>query len=209
MSKQTKSSLTQQLTQHYVPLLEKHGSNHQAVNWGSPKSQRKRFEILLEPFLQMKNSFSLLDVGCGLAHLFDYIKENNFKIDYTGVDAIPQMIELAKLNHPEISSCLYVSSVSDIKSEKFDVIVASGIFYIACDEERMQSEIHQLFNQCNIGLAFNSLSTWANKKEENEFYVDPVSFLSYCKSLTRRCILRHDYMSHDFTMHLFPEFGNV
>lgn len=208
MTKQTKNNLTKQLTQHYVPLLEKHGSCHQALNWGSQKSQRKRFEILLEPFLKMKDSFSLLDVGCGLAHLFDYIKENNFEIEYTGVDAIPQMIEQAKLNHPEIASSLFVSSVSDIKLEKFDVIVASGIFYIACDEERMRNEIQQLYNMCNIGLAFNSLSAWADQKEENELYVDPALLLNYCKSLTRRCILRHDYMCHDFTMHLFPESGN-
>lgn len=206
MTNNQTNEVKNKLAQHYIPLLNEHGNSFRSLNWGSEKSQRHRFEILLAPFLDRMSEFSLLDVGCGLAHLYSHIKKEGLNIDYSGIDAVSEMIDSAKQQHPEIAPQLSVSSVLDIETKNFDVVVASGIFYVACSKERMLEEIDKLFSICTIGLAFNSLSSWSNEKEQNEFYADPISILDHCrKNFSTRCILRHDYMPHDFTIHLFRE----
>lgn len=199
------SKLKTILTDHFGPLLNKHGNSHQSVNWGSQASQNLRFKTLLEPFLHEPDGTTLLDVGCGLGHLYSYIKEQNLNFEYHGIDAITAMIEKARENNPEIDSRFEVAELDKKEGEKFDIVIASGIFYLACDESRMQKEISRLFAMAKRGVAFNSLSSWASEKESHEFYADPASVINFCRTLTPLCILRHDYMPHDFTVQLFKQ----
>lgn len=193
------------LTEHFGPLLSKHGNSFQSVNWGSQAAQKLRFKILLEPFAQEPEGTTLLDVGCGLGHLYSFLQEQNLKFRYYGIDAIEAMIQQAKEYHLEIASSFEAAELAQKENDKYDIVIASGIFFLACDETRMQNEITRLFSMCKRGVAFNSLSSWAGEKEPNEFYADPAKVLDFCRSLTPRCILRHDYMNHDFTVQLFRE----
>ncbi len=207
MKKEAEQKLESVLAEHYTPLLSKHGNSYLSVDWGSKASQDLRFRILLEPFVRNRKTYSILDVGCGLGHLYSFIQENELPLKYNGIDAIDAMVEEARKRHSEIKSAFEVSKLSDKKSEQFDIVVASGIFYVACDENRMQEEIRNMFDLCKYGIAFNSLSSWASEKEEEEFYADPAKVLEFCHSLTSKCIMRHDYMTHDFTVQLFTELG--
>jgi SAM-dependent methyltransferase len=205
MTSQETKKLDNILSEHFVPLLEKHGNSHQSLDWGSENGQQLRFNVLLEPFFQKKKIRTLLDVGCGLAHLYTYLKEQNQDIEYSGIDAVEQMIQNAKLRHPEIKDSLQVSTLSEVSSKKYDLVIASGIFFLGCDKTRMENEIKKMFDMCEVGISFNSLSSWTDQKDEGEFYADPSAVLDYCRTLTKRCIIRHDYMPHDFTVHLFRE----
>lgn len=205
MTKQETKKLDNILVEHFVPLLEKHGNSYQSLNWGSENGQQLRFSVLLEPFLHGRKIRSILDVGCGLAHLYSYLKDQNQDIDYSGIDAVEQMIEKARLRHPEIEGSLKVSTLAEVQSEKYDLVVASGIFFLGCDQNRMQNEIKKMFDMCEIGISFNSLSAWSKDQTPGEYYADPAQVLDYCRTLSNSCIIRHDYMPHDFTVHLFRE----
>lgn len=199
-----KASLRLALQDHYLPFIQKHGDSFQSVNWGSQESQNLRFEILLKPFVEKKHvggKLSLLDVGCGLGHLFTHLQQRNLPFEYLGIDIIPDMVAQAKLRHPEAN--FEIATVSDIKNAKFDVVVASGIFYVAYDQKKMNLEIEQMFSLCNWGIAFNSLSKWAPSMEEPDFYADPQDVLSFCQTLSTCLSFKHDYMPHDFSVHLF------
>lgn len=204
MSKDSKK-LETVLTEHFGPLLHQHGNSFQSVNWGSQAAQKLRFKILLEPFQNEPEGSTLLDVGCGLGHLYSYIKEQNLSFEYHGIDAIEAMIDQAKEYHPQIAHSFEAAELGQIEKNKYDIVIASGIFFLACDFTRMKKEITRLFSMARRGVAFNSLSSWAIEKEPNEFYADPAEVLDFCRSLTPRCILRHDYMPHDFTVQLFRE----
>jgi len=52
-------------------------------------------------------------------------------------------------------------------------------------------------------LAFNSLSTWASRREVGEFQADPTEVLRWCGTLSTRLLLRHDYHDGDFTVQMF------
>ena len=50
-------------------------------------------------FADLKNH-SLLDVGCGIGGLYDYLKDKGTSVQYHGVDIMPQMIERARKKYP-------------------------------------------------------------------------------------------------------------
>ncbi len=74
----------------------------------------------------------VLDLGCGMGNLYDYIRKSNLKLQsYTGWDASDIMIEQAK-KHSLYPSQFELKNIIDIKPKdyvnQFDTVVALGIF---------------------------------------------------------------------------------
>ena len=67
----------------------------------------------------------------------------------------------------------------------------------------MRDLVARMFALCREAVAFNSLSTWAPDPEPSEFYADPAETLAFCRTLTTRVTLRHDYHTRDFTVYLY------
>jgi hypothetical protein len=63
--------------------------------------------------------------------------------------------------------------------------------------------LNEAFRVCKKGVAFNSLSVWAENKEEGEFYADPLNTLGFCSRLIKKVVVRHDYLPNDFTVYLY------
>ena len=64
------------LKKHYKELYSKHGDDSKAVQYSDIQSQNKRFEILTEISIEI---FSVVDVGCGLSHMYNYLLSKGFK----------------------------------------------------------------------------------------------------------------------------------
>ena len=47
------------------------------------------------------------------------------------------------------------------------------------------------------------LSAWAPVLRSDQYHADPVSVLDFCRTLTSRLALRHEYLPHDFTVYLY------
>jgi ubiquinone/menaquinone biosynthesis C-methylase UbiE len=80
----------------YENLLKKYKKGFSTLNWGSSKSQIKRFKVLAE--IGISSGDKVLDVGCGLADFYNWIKKNKLQIKYTGLDMTPGMIKESKKN---------------------------------------------------------------------------------------------------------------
>ncbi|MFZ5970311.1 MAG: GNAT family N-acetyltransferase [Bacteroidota bacterium] len=186
----------------YANLLEKYGNDVRSLNWGSVDSQHKRFEVLASiGDLQGK---SILDVGCGLGDFYSWLKQRGKDVDYYGIDITPQMVERARQKYPK--GTFETGSILEVHfSQDFDYVFASGIFYLRNfePEKFLHNSIRKMFANCRLGLGFNSLSRWADSYEENEFYADPAAVVNFCRSLSRKVVLRHDYHPADFTIYLY------
>ncbi|MEA2494980.1 MAG: hypothetical protein QOJ29_2891, partial [Thermoleophilaceae bacterium] len=156
------------IASYYDALVDEHGDSAHACDYGDPRSQTKRFEVLTSGL--PLDGAQLLDVGCGLGHLADYLEQRGFDVSYTGVDLSPRMIELAQERRADLDV-----RVADILTDdigRFDVVIANGIFYLLGEhaEEMMRTLVTRMFELARAAIAFNSLSTWASDQEEGEFY---------------------------------------
>ena len=188
----------------YDGLVAEHGHDHRSCDYGSRESQYAKFRVIAE--VGDLAGRSLLDVGCGFADLAPYLVERFENVAYTGIDLSPRMIERARELRPELD--LRCAGLLDLPTnERFDVVVANGIFYLLGEtgEGLAREMIASLFQHARRAVAFNSLSTWAPSTDPGELHLDPAATLDFCRTLTPRVQLRHDYHDRDFTVYLYRE----
>jgi SAM-dependent methyltransferase len=205
---------------YFEGLLAEHGPNYKALDWNSVASQHLRYKILKEIFIYGKKAagISVLDVGCGLGDLYGFFKAEGIlsrnRIDYTGYDIAPRLIDAAKKKYPEARL-----EVLDILQErylgKYDYLICSGIFNIRTDEEEVHLEhvremLFRAYDLANCGVAVNFLSQGGlpigDLDEMNSgryYYFDPERIMNYVRLVCSRFMLRHDYHPNDFTVYLF------
>ncbi len=187
----------------YGELANIHGTSHKTLNWGSREGQYLRFKVLAE--IGDLNGKRILDVGCGLGDFAGWLAENNIQVDYTGLDLTVELIERARNRYPE--SSFFQGSILDqslFVEQTFDYVFSSGIFatYRHGAEAWLEGAVARMWNLTKEGLAFNSLSDWAEEQEPGEYYASPIEVLSFCKNLSPWVSLRHDYHSRDFTIYV-------
>jgi SAM-dependent methyltransferase len=190
------------IADYYDGLVRKYGHDPRACDYGRAESQKIKFRVLSE-VLPLANS-SLLDVGCGFADFATFLGERFPGVRYSGIDLCSAMVDEARRNHPDLD--LRVANISDASfARTFDVVTANGIFYLLGDQAwpMMQQMVKRMYALATTAVAFNSLSAWATDQEAGEFYADPLQVVDFCRRLTPRVVLRHDYHPRDFTVYLY------
>ena len=189
--------------ERYRAQLQMHGNNYRALDWGSREGQLLRFQILCE--IGNLAGSRVLDVGCGLGDLAAWLEERNLSVDYTGLELTPELLAEAERLHP--SRRFIQGSVLDpdvLAGESFDYVFASGIFYSYPEDGDawLEAAVTQMWQWARIGLAFNTLSVWAEHPEPGEYYADPARVLTFCHRLSPWVALRHDYHPRDFSIYM-------
>jgi SAM-dependent methyltransferase len=193
-----------EIAQRFGTLVETYGHDPRALDYGSWTSQQTRFRVIAEAL--PLNGRRVLDVGCGFADLADYLQARYGPVDYEGVDICPHMIEEARRRHPALSLRV-LDIIEEDPGGLYDFVIANGIFYVWGDDafEGMRAMIRRMFELSRRATAFTTLSTWAERREPGEFRADPSETLAFCRTLTRRVVLRHDYLPHDFAVFLHQD----
>jgi len=191
------------------PIL--HGDSHRAVDWGSQKSQFARFAALnrLAPLQQR----SLLDVGCGLGHLLDWMADQGITTHYyEGLDVTPSMVKAARHHYPGIAfkECnLLEGDLPD--KESYEIVFASGIFYLALDEPYayLSNLLDCLYSLTQQVLVFNLLI--ASKTDssilvsEGEFRATIDRIIGIVSKLSPYFSLDHAYHESDATIAVYRQ----
>ncbi|MFC1941567.1 hypothetical protein ACFLWL_04150 [Chloroflexota bacterium] len=92
-------------------------------------------------------------------------------------------------------------------NETSDYVVSSGIFNarLSDNESFVRRMLKRCLELCNIGTALNMISNYVDYKQEDLYYYSPESIFTFCKTLTKRVSLRHDYMPFEFTVYLYED----
>ena len=192
---------TRRIRDFYAPLLAEHADSTAAVGYAEPAGQQGRYAILCE--VGDLTNASVLDIGCGMGHLLDFLKTRGFAGDYLGIDLQPEMVERARRRHPDAQFEVTEYLVEAKRLEGRDFMLASGVLQHG-DRDTMERMIAAMYAGCRVAAAFNAFSTWYDKHPDPRFYVaDPVATLEYCRGLTQRVLFRHEYVAHDFTVYLY------
>lgn len=198
---------TKNIVERYEAMLDKFQGNPEdsrSVGWSDRALQWKRFEALTS--VVPIEGKSILDLGCGLGNLVDYLSEKDWKGDYTGWDLSDKMVKICRDRFPDMA--FDVMDILNYDGEKrFDVVVASGLFCVPLsDETRYHKTIEKMFSLCREAIAFNLISTYVNFQEDHLRYTSPDEIFDFCKkNLTRYVALRHDYMPFDYAVYAYKK----
>jgi SAM-dependent methyltransferase len=192
--------------QRYLDRFEKHGVDPLTVNPGKGDKQEIQHSIHAE--IGPLDGYSLLDIGCGLAHYYEHLKKRGVRTEYVGYDIVQEFIESNQKRHPEAEFHVRDALVEGI-AHQTDYVVMGQVFnlrYESADNETMMKKALALsFDSARIGVSIDMLSSYVNFEEDYLCYFSPEKVLQYAKSLTRFVTLRHDYLRFDFTLYLYKE----
>jgi len=201
--------------EYFSGRFKKYGFSHKSLTWESPYTQNSRFVELLKVCTmgQKLKDFTLLDFGCGLGHLYKFIKDNglllSWGIDYEGADINRDFICEAAKNYPAAKF-----SIKDDGTylRQFDYTVCSGLYNLKFSEEfdisvHYTSELSRLFSSVGCGLAVNFQTCNAlplipprhRDGEKKKFYFhDPEKLLHDLKTITGNISISGNYLPGDY-----------
>lgn len=195
-----------QIIDYYSGLVEKHGVNKKSLGRDrDASSQHTRFGFFADVIKNDPNS-SILDVGCGLGHLCDFLRTQGWTGKYTGVDITYKMCECAKKRLPD-EVILNVDILDDEFEEKFDYVACIATvqhkpIFDSDPVDYLKEMIKKLYSLTNKVLVFDVFSNRGDFFEEDHLYVEPAELLAYCYSLTKFLSLKNDYKPYQIMMFL-------
>lgn len=202
-----------EIIKHYENCLDKHGDTHLGVDWPNEEDVFKRYKVMMELITRKKDTdqLTLLDFGCGTAHLQDYIYNNSFSnLIYSGLDISEKFVAVCKGKYPETS--FYCGDVLNPNFElpAFDYIIMNGVFTekreLSFEEmwEYFTQLINKVFSLCNKGVAFNVMSTQVDWERDDLFHVSLDKLANFlCLNVTRDFVIRNDYGLYEYTVYIY------
>ncbi len=190
---------------YYTEKIKEHGVSPRGVDWNSTESQELRFEQLCK-VINDKNSFSILDYGCGYGALLQYLNKSGYNSSYYGFDISDEMIAQAKKSNGNDNAVWTTKLASE---ETFDYTIASGIFNVRLGTNDadwtnyIQETLTTLNKYSKKGFSFNMLTSYSDKEYMRDylFYANPAYFFDFCKKkFSKYVAVLHDYPLYEFTI---------
>ena len=199
---------------HYEASLRVYGDEHRGVRWESAADAETRYFVMLGLLrASAPERVSLLDFGCGAAHLLDLIQRlDRQEIDYRGLDISEAYINLCRLKHPHIP--FYCADIldTDIALPQFDYIVMNGVFTIkwTLTFEEMWSYfttmLKKVFLLARRGIAFNVMTTTTDLQRSSFFHLPFDQLARFVTThLSPHFTIHHDYGLMDYTVYVYHE----
>jgi len=171
----------------------------------TPKGRNNlRFRALL-PLID-KPGLSVLDYGCGLGYLFDYLQEQGASVHYTGMDILPEFIDVCRQKHGDKAEFQLIEAEQSL-TRRFDLVFASGVFNIRSHaDERLSSayarvRLKNLFDAADVALVCDFLSPYVDFKQGDSQHFGTGFIAKFCaKELSRRFVIRHDLLPYEYTL---------
>jgi len=201
------------IVSHYEYCLDRYGDSHLGVDWPKAEDVQKRYRVMLDVIRPASGRVSLLDFGCGAAHLNEYIREQRLDhIDYAGLDLSEKFVRLSQSKFPE--SRFFCLDLLDENASlpDFDYIVLNGVFTekreLSFDEmlAYFKQLIARVFAHASIGIAFNVMSKHV-EWERNDLFHLPFDTLAefLTKDLTRNFVFRNNYGLYEYTTYVYRD----
>lgn len=199
-----------EVVEHYEQQLRRHGPTAEGMDWKDEASQALRFEVLCG--ICDLEGRSVHEIGAGAGHLADFLCSKDVKADYSGSDASREMVEAARLRHPDLRfDCRELPDPTP-ETRRYDVLLCSGLFHVKLrnSEEQwwafVRQTLRRMFGSCRIGIAFNLMSDQVDYRSPDLFYAKLGQTLDFCRhELSRRVALRHDYPLYEYTVYVYRD----
>ena len=171
--------LVDEIYSKYVDRFSK--NSPECVGWmdGTENSQ-ERFQKIYEAGIG--DDDSILDVGCGVAHLHTYLTNQGWNGKYLGFDPNKKAIELVDENINVMEGT--IEDLGELAEwNRFDWVIANGIFNLGLKEKHSFWIIENMISYANKGIIFNMLQAP---------YLDP-NYEAYYPELIKQELNKFDH----------------
>jgi SAM-dependent methyltransferase len=135
----------------YSRYIDEHDKNTvECVGWlDGHENALIRFQKIYEAGID--DNDSVLDVGCGVAHLHTYLTNQGWNGQYLGFDPNKKAIDLIDENINTM--CGTIDRLPDFM--KYDWVIANGTFNLGLKKEHTFWIIENMISHANKGIIFN------------------------------------------------------
>lgn len=194
---------TEQIRMYYESKMGQGLPDYGVLGWESEKAQQLRFDMLLDSVsLEGK---TLLDIGCGMGNLLEYLQSKGINVKYTGVDILKSMIDCVEIKKLYGKFCCTDIFDDDLfEGHSFDIVYTSGIFNLNLDnnQEFLLKAMKKMFELAKEAVVFNLLHKDSPDREGKYFYYDPEEAKHLLKNIPgiKKVIIKEQYLNNDFTV---------
>src|SRR4051812_14688976 len=187
------------VVRRYQQRIAEHGPTFASLNSGNEHKQTLRHEVLASALRGVKPS--ILEVGCGLADFYKYLRRSQQDCSYRGYDIVPEYIAECRRTYPEADFELRNIFLEGIEGA-YDTIVMSQVLnnrYRKSDNMQvMQRALALAFEHTRISVAVDMLSTYVDFRNPDLYYYSPEDIFRVAKTISPRVVVRHDYRAFEF-----------
>lgn len=192
--------------QPYREAVRDHGAGFEATLWGSPRTQRLRFEVMAEMLgVDALQGTNVLDLGCGDGAFAHWLAETGVVARVHGFDAVPEMIHLAQQRSMKGATFEVVDLRHDWPERACDWGIVSGTLN-TMDDALVATVLDHAWRVSKLGLVFNFLGDapaphWNDKPLGPSIRRSVSSMHDWAQRLASRVEMRSDYLDgHDVTI---------
>lgn len=200
--------------QAYRDAIAQRGTSFESLLYYNRDSQQRRFEALAK--VAPLSDRAVVDVGCGHADLLGWLEQHTIAYSsYTGLDAFPEFVELARSRVPSAATAPARCEVADLVDCDFErfvadeptTIVFSGSLNalsqsLSC--ERLRAAFAALAGRRGNALVFNFLSRCASYRGDEDAHLRrfaATEMLEFALELTPLTVFCQHYLGgHDATI---------
>ena len=193
--------------------LARHGDSYLGVGYTkSAEEAAERYEIMLSVVRDDQERVSVLDLGCGLAHMLDHINAHPewSHVRYTGLDASQRYLQAARARHPDAELIELDILEGDATLPEYDYVLMNGIFNTrgSLSQGRMVAYWKRMvavaFSHARRGLAFNVMTKYVDWERDDLFHL-PLETMGrfVAGNLSRHFVVRHDYDAYEYTVYVY------
>jgi SAM-dependent methyltransferase len=192
----------------YKETFRKYGDSPCAVQW--PKGRQvERFDALTSHF-NKNETFSVLDFGCGLAHLKEYLSYRYKSFNYIGVDVVDDFINS---NKKKFSDSEFITPDELFHNNQlYDYVIISGTFNILYQEDVDKHKMYvlnllsKLFQKTNKYISVNFMTDQVDFIQEKSFHINPIEVYDFFRNhLSKRILINQSYMPYEFTITVWKD----
>jgi SAM-dependent methyltransferase len=193
--------------------LERYGDTFEGVGWTkSQENTNLRYQVMLD-LVRGQEPCTLLDLGCGAAHLYDYmVSRGQGHVSYSGLDLSPAYLSLCRSKFPHMTFYEADLMAGDATVPDHDYVLLNGVFNYKsdCSHETMweycQSLLLRAWSLTRKGMAFNVVSKHVDWERDDLFHL-PIGIATdfVASRLSRRFVVRHDYGLFEYTVYVYRE----
>jgi SAM-dependent methyltransferase len=192
----------------YLDAFNLYGRDKKAIFW--PKGRQElRFRIHTEKLISFERNrkLVLLDYGCGLGDLHNYLLIKNQPINYIGIDLNKEILKSNRFHYP---NAIFLERDNYIKNTflQCDFSICIGTFNIMYKRnyneniEFIIDEISRLYSRTKYLLSVDFMTDKVDYMQKNAFHISPEEITRRISKKIKYTKLEvvHGYLKYEYTL---------